>query len=353
MTTAAPAVPGPARKLALPPDLVAALDLVRVLAALVVVIDHLGKSVLPVLSPVARFGQEAVIVFFLLSGFVIMANEQHRMHDLAGYAGRRIRRIWPLLLVAMAVSTLVAWDNGTLAQRFELRELVLNLGALQDASALKPGVIVDSYLDNAPLWSLSYEVFFYLVFPLVLAAWTRAPRATNAALVLLCPLAFALYAWRPGHLSLVTAYFMLWWSGALAADALRRGQFSLRGMAVPVLGCALLVVVSAAVVALQGYRGLGVYPFLMLRHFAGALLMLLALVLVPMGAVRRLASRIAGLAAFGSSLSYGIYVLHYPIMVQSGLARSGAAGLVLAGLLVGMLAWLGDRQLNAWLRRRR
>lgn len=156
-----------------------ALDLIRALAAVYVVVHHVvihsalsGQATYPF-----RFGQEAVMVFFLLSGFLIFASEQNRVRrGLRGYYLRRLRRIYPPLLIAMALTAVVVWMNGTLAQRFEVPELVLNLLSLQDMSALKPGVIVDPFLGNGPLWSLSYEVFFYLLFPLVVVAWRASRR---------------------------------------------------------------------------------------------------------------------------------------------------------------------------------
>ena len=36
---------------------------------------------------------------------------------------------------------------------------------------MTPGVITAPYLRNSPLWSLSYEVFFYIIFPFVLRLW--------------------------------------------------------------------------------------------------------------------------------------------------------------------------------------
>ena len=169
------------------------------------------------------FGQEAVIVFFLLSGFVIFNGEHRRALRPGGYYARRVRRIYPVLIAAMIVSTLVATDNGDLAARFDWRSLWGTLAGLQDIAAIKPGVIVDPYLDNLPLWSLSYELAFYLVFPPILMLWQRHPRATDHAVGIGCCLCYGLYALHPNHAALVGAYFMIWWSGAMAARAYLAG----------------------------------------------------------------------------------------------------------------------------------
>ena len=160
-------MPAEARR-RLPPELIIALDVVRVVAALLVVMQHVGPYHFAFLGPLNRLGQEAVMIFFLLSGFVIYANEHNRLHDLKGYYLRRMRRIYPTFLIALFVTALIAYANGTLARDFSWWELWGNLAALQDISALKPGVIVSPFLGNDPLWSLSHEIFFYAVFPVVI-----------------------------------------------------------------------------------------------------------------------------------------------------------------------------------------
>jgi len=163
--------------------LVAALDVARAGAAAYVVLHHVANARMwqniPIYGVLFKFGQEAVIVFFLLSGVVIFANEHTRADHLPSYALRRLRRIYPPLLCALLVSTLVAIDNATLTRSFHWTELAGTLLSLQDLPDLKPGVIVAPYLDNDPLWSLSYEVAFYAAFPFVLRAFRRAPRTTT------------------------------------------------------------------------------------------------------------------------------------------------------------------------------
>jgi peptidoglycan/LPS O-acetylase OafA/YrhL len=332
--------------------LIAGLDAARALSAIYVVAHHVANARGWVQGPglLLRFGQEAVLVFFLLSGFVIFANERVRALRPGGYLLRRLRRIYPALVVAMIVSTLVAIDNRTLTTDFHWRELIGTLLSLQDVSLLKPGVIVDPYLGNAPLWSLSYEMAFYLAFPLVLRLWRSRPALADHAIGLACCLAYASYVAFPNHWSLVGAYFLVWWCGAMAADAYFRGGTDVRSMATPFAWLLVLTAVAAGATWLVGYRGLGLYPFLPFRHFFVAA----ALLAILFGAIgRRLASlcaRWARPAAYAASISYGLYVLHYPLLVVWRLASS-PAGMALALTLLVLAAMLADRQLNRWLPR--
>ncbi len=336
----------------LSPRLIASLDAARAAAAGYVVLHHVADSRgwTHGAGIVFRFGQEAVLVFFLLSGFVIFANERVRAARPAGYLLRRLRRIYPALLVAIGVSTLVALDNGDLAARFSWRELAGTMLCLQDIALLKPGVIVEPYLQNTPLWSLSYEVAFYLAFPPVLALWRRRPRLANHLIGLVCCAAYAAYALAPNHWSLVAAYFLVWWAGAMAADGYLRGGGDVRAVGATFGWLLALCGVAAAVTGVVGYRGPGVYPFLPLRHFLVAAGMLAALY---SGLGRRIAAiceSLARPAADAASVSYGLYVLHYPLLVVWRRAWT-PAGLALALGLVLAAAWLTDRKLNQWLPR--
>jgi peptidoglycan/LPS O-acetylase OafA/YrhL len=318
-----------------------ALDAARAAAAIYVVFYHLdGLQHWP--QPwglLFGFGQEAVLVFFVLSGFVIFANERDRLSPPYGYFLRRLRRIYPPLLVAMGVSALVAADNGTLAADFRWSDLLATLFSVEDISRIKPGVIADPFLNNEPLWSLSYEMAFYLAFPAVMAAWRRSPKWTNHAIgASACAAYLSCAAW-PNHWSLIIAYFPCWWIGAMVADAYFKGA-----RRVPILWLVALCAVASAVAAMDrsGAR-IGLYPMLPLRHFATAALLVLAL-FGPLG--RFIAHRLRPWPwAWLASISYGIYVLHYPLLVQWRRVDS-VGGFCLAVVLLVAGATLVDRALT-------
>lgn len=246
---------GGRRKLS--PRLVAGLDVSRAIAALYVVAHHIAGSRdwSHGFGLTLRFGQEAVLVFFLLSGFVIFANERERAVHPVGYYLRRLRQIYPALIIAMIVSALVALDNRSLAAAFNWRDFAATILNLQDVPELKPGVIARPFLGNTPLWSLSYEIAFYAAFPLVLIVWKRFPVLTNHAVGALCSAALVHYSIAPNHWSLVGAYFLVWWCGAMAANAYLSGGVNIRSMKVPFVWLLMLCVTSAGIVATVGFRG--------------------------------------------------------------------------------------------------
>ena len=89
------------------------LDAARAINTCYVVLHHVAnaRGWSHGLGLVLRFGQDAVVVFFLLSGFVIFANERTRATHPRGDYLRRLRRIYPGLIAAILVSTLVVRFN--------------------------------------------------------------------------------------------------------------------------------------------------------------------------------------------------------------------------------------------------
>jgi len=297
------------------------------------------------------------VVFFLLSGFVIHANERDRVaKDLRGYAARRFLRIYPALVIAMLVSAAVLAYNGTLAEQFRWQDAACTLFALQDSSALKPGTICGPFLDNSPLWSLSYELLFYVLYPLVLPFYLRAAGRTQH-LIGLASLAFAAaYLMMPSHFLLLPSYFVIWWLGAAMAEAVDRGVPRLGAIGVPLTYVLLSGGVWVAkVIASGGIGSLGTYLFLMVRHFFVAVIFTL-IAFSPLGPRLARATRVVPAAAWAwlASISYGIYVLHNPLLIHWEVAKDWP-GFLLAFALLILLAWLSDNRINLavrkWLRR--
>lgn len=295
------------------------------------------------------FGQEAVILFFLISGAVIALNERDRAtRDVRGYYLRRLRRIYPPMLASMVVSATTLYFVGTLAASFDFKQLIGTLLGLQDIQSLKPGVIVQPFLGNGPLWSLSYELVFYLIYPLFLIAGNRTKRLDHWVGVS-CIVSYAGYVLTCDHFLLVYSYFLIWWCGA--AVALEHVGAAPEGSArVPVLWLTLLTAVSAAVVYLSGYTYFGQYPFLMFRHFASALVFVLMLATPLRTLVASVASMAPAAMTYLSSISYGVYVLHYPLLVQSPPARS-VSGFVLMFALMMICAHAFDRLMLKYMQR--
>ena len=165
------------------------LDLLRALAAAMVVLTHVafwtGADHLDVSGPLLARGDAGVAVFFAISAFLLLRPFLRAglagtpMPDLRRYAVRRAARILPGYWVALAAVLLVA----ALAPRRtggvgSPLDVVLHVVLLQGYSGR-------SYQSFSQTWSLTTEVTFYVLVPLIgtaLGRLARRPRRVWAVL---------------------------------------------------------------------------------------------------------------------------------------------------------------------------
>ncbi|CAN5417082.1 acyltransferase [soil metagenome] len=315
------------------------LEAVRGLAALYVAIGHLVLQVLQPSQGIVRFlfqfGQEAVIVFFLLSGFVIELSAGKRWDGWASYLLRRAVRIYPAYLIALLCTFIAV---GIFDHNWSINgvRLLGNISMLQDFASGKPGVIVTTYKGNTALWSLAYEWWFYLLY----IPFRQRPRA-RLEIGILSFGAAALYLASPFGIWLYLAYFVLWWAGvALAREWRDNGTLTLRGQSLSLLsiGAVACLFFGEALCSPRPWT-MGTHPFLELRHLVFGL----ALIFLAVGSWRwkwhrTFGKSLAPLASLGA-ISYSLYVLHMPLLI---LGHTSAVSVLLfrAALLIVLCLFL-------------
>ena len=143
------------------------LDLLRLLASMLVFIHHSEQILhVPMVSPFASFGHDAVIFFFILSGFVIAFVANTKEKDINSYAIARLARVFSVSIPSLVlVFVLLALGNVFLGNNYEFnsiqtyRTILESLFFLNFSSIGSGGVPT-----NGPYWSICYEVFYYLIF---------------------------------------------------------------------------------------------------------------------------------------------------------------------------------------------
>lgn len=146
----------------IPPGLSVYLDVLRFGAAAVVVLSHVWSLAVPGM-PLPWPGHASVVVFFVLSGFVI-AHAARPELGLRGYAHHRIARIYPVALSAILLSVAVASVVPAHGVHYvgsrgsDMQDILVNLLFLGQSWQ-------DVQLPyDAPFWSLNYEVWYYVIF---------------------------------------------------------------------------------------------------------------------------------------------------------------------------------------------
>ena len=156
----APAERKPERRAERRLERLAGLDLLRLVAALAVVLFHYGYAgaargatavVFPEIAGIAKYGFIGVELFFVISGFVIAASARGR--DVAGFAVSRVLRLYPAHVVCMTLTALAValWSTGQYA--------VTPVQWLANLTMLAP-LLRQPFMDGA-YWSIVLEIVFY------------------------------------------------------------------------------------------------------------------------------------------------------------------------------------------------
>ena len=269
-----------------------------------------------------RFGPESVILFFILSGFVIkFAYEKSRDKSFKTYFIRRFIRLYtPLILIFILGYLIKCLHEGTWADP-EWLQLGENLLMLQDVITQKPNVITGVYMGNGPLWSLSYEWWFYMMFFFLV---TRIDSAKlNVWVGILTITAAISYLIYPFFINRLLMYFAIWWIGVKFANTfLKNEKFSLRDY-LPYTGLLLTITV---ILALNLYMNRGVihtykyiysaYPIIELRHFSFAVIVMVA-VIIWHNLKWFAFDQIFGIFKYIAPCSYVIYISHTYLVVDA------------------------------------
>lgn len=324
----------------------ASLDCLRGFAALYIFLHHYVRQALreyPDLISVFRLGQAAVMIFFILSGFVIHYSTRPGVHGFAfgTYLLKRVRRIYPPYLIAIGVTWLAALVSGSASRAGSDWQLVGNLFMLQGEGG--PGTWFEPYLGNYPLWSLSYEFWFYMFYGGICCVPAKfgKRRLLAVGLTLLGTLIDVVH---PNEFARFASCFALWWTGVELAELYRTKQpVSLRTLLPALLPLVLPTgirtidfVLSDSQFSLYGSREIVVRRFV-------TVLVIVAVGLLWQSFRFRGFSHIFGLFRALAPISYGLYVLHVPI-IRIGLRlspiSSGFWNLLWIGPVVLLVAWI-------------
>jgi peptidoglycan/LPS O-acetylase OafA/YrhL len=196
---------------------------------------HQSSLLIKAVFVVSCFGPQWVIVFFVLSGYLVggsvLRSVASGRWSWRAYLLKRLTRLYVVLLPALLLGGILDWAGlhlvGREAYYAALNPLNKNVAADLTLPALAanslflqtiklPGMgghPAPTFGSNGPLWSLSNEFWYYLAFPLLVLALTRS---RSWRLRIGCGLGLAAWGWFVG--SDIVLYGVIWLMGAMIAD---------------------------------------------------------------------------------------------------------------------------------------
>lgn len=328
------------------PGLVSAIDLARWLAATVVMLSHARFPLLKgygLLEPAERpiwaqawyfltgYEMEAVLVFFVLSGFLVggmvCARVRQGKFDPGGYAIDRFGRLYTAFFPALLLTLVLTWaglhwfngtglydgTNATFAQKDTAFNFAANLGWQSFVAnlAMVQFYFVEPYGANPPLWTLSSEFWFYATFGLGATALisSGARRLVCAAIALLAAIVLGPLFWY---------YLAIWLVGVVAAVVPR-----------PRVKLALPALALLAVILLFRRTYDPVLSQSNWTHYGSLFATCVAMGLVLVGwrsQPPKWSLPLARMNLVMADFSYSLYLTHYPVLILAVAVLGSVSG---------------------------
>ncbi len=247
----------------------------------------------------------AVQSFFVLSGFLIFMSYENSS-SISSYFSKRIRRIYPAYLFVILASVMVGSVFTMVAANeywsFEtLKYFFANLTFLNFLQPALPGLFSENLHPevNGALWTLKIEVMFYIAVPLIVFCFNRFGRLSVMAFLFISSViySYVLFALAQSNgggiftelqrqLPSQLTFFIVGAAGYYYFDAFKKYA-------------PYLVPISVLVFLLKAYL-----PWIILEPLALGILVIYFAIIFPY---------IGDVGKYGD-FSYGIYILHFPIL---------------------------------------
>jgi peptidoglycan/LPS O-acetylase OafA/YrhL len=307
----------------------------RLFLALMVFVDHFHT--LPGTKTAAFFGlgSLAVNAFFVVSGYLVYASFCRNPVTVPFYI-RRLFRIYPLLLAAVLIQAcaMVAFallNRDTLSLppdigKYITANLLFSTFLAVDIGGITQHLTVAGI--NPSMWTLRIEVMFYAIVPVLFWIWRRW-RMRAMVVLFVASTVFYQVMFLGGHPKL----------GQQLPGQLR---FFLAGIAIYYFGNRIVAPARVALIV-------GAAIFMICFLLRGALWFTPIYPIVLGVAVFLLAFRTKPLM-IRTDLSYGVYLIHAPVIQFSqllGLYQGGVPVMLVLGAVVLGMAFLSERWIEA------
>lgn len=216
------------------------LDIIRGLSALLVCVGHLRNVFFVDYSKldhnpnlfekifyfITSLGHEAVLMFFLISGFLVGGSIIKNIHNFSFkiYLINRLSRLWIVLLPALfltyLIDTQILFENKDLfsGKYFDvihsgpkLSSYDLSVFTFLGNLFFLQNIFFNTYGTIDPIWSLANEFWYYIIFPLFLMVLGLI-KSNNYKIIISSFLIILIFYFLPMN---IIKYFLIWLLGVI------------------------------------------------------------------------------------------------------------------------------------------
>lgn len=319
----------------------------------VAVLSVLGYHAFPT---VFQSGFVGVDVFFVISGYlissIILKSLTEGTFSFADFYSRRIKRIFPALLLVLFCSFVIGWFVLLPDELKQLgKHIAAGAGFGSNFLLLSESGYFDKLSDTKPLlhlWSLGIEEQFYVIWPFVLYLTWKSKKSFLVVILVLLLISFVLNVSRIHHHAVSVFYnpqsrfWELLIGAALACIMLQKSAFSTWLKSLNPARGNLLSVCGAALLALS--------YFLLTKdkRFPGwwALLPTLGAALMIAAGSRAWLNRVLlsnRIMVWIGLISFPLYLWHWPLLSFARIMQSETPSLEIRSAAIALsviLAWL-------------
>ena len=209
------------------------LHFIRGISAILVMISHVRSPFFinyeNVINPtlfqkgfyfITGLGHQAVILFFVLSGFLVGGSFIKSNINVKNYFISRISRLWTVLIPALLLTLLVDFYFYDPALPFRT-PAILSIDTFLGNVFFLQTIYFSIYGTNGSLWSLANEFWYYVLFPFMFKFLSKL-RSRELDLVSLFFFVLVLF-WLPVSISLL---FPVWLIGFVVCQLYEKYSFS-------------------------------------------------------------------------------------------------------------------------------
>lgn len=268
-----------------------------------------------------KFGHESVLLFFVLSGFVIhkgyvrkFLKDSTQSINIAQFYKKRIRRIYPPFLFALCLTAALdflgrylefsIYSGNTLNEG--INDTVGNQSLTFSTFFGNIFFLFQEYVPifgtNGPTWSLKLEWWFYMIYPVFLLFSRKNIFYPTLLIVVLFSLVNYTFFWTETLSKAVFSSIISWWAGVLLAEVYTKR-----------IGIGLL---NFALISTLGFFLLPFLPiYSNLYDFRIALLLTALISYILFFQTKNISFKLIENFKFFGDFSYTLYIIHFPILV--------------------------------------